>query len=194
MPVITGSDGSIEFDLGDGSRCTANVFSWEVNLGRETLDTTRQGDEARRRTGGLADHTGSVSLRLQFSDDVTTANSAWQILDHALGGADDELKADLKLYLQREAPTAQCDDAFSTLVSDPITLAGTVVIAGISLDCTDPGEPIVAVLGWEADGALVLARDAIGPRLGRPQAASGGNGPATGTAECSRVGAAFSGA
>lgn len=159
MSVILGSDGAIEFDFGPGSRCTANVFSWRVNLGRETLDTTRQGAEARGRTGGLADHTGSVSLRLQFSDDNSTANSAWQILDHALGNSDDGLKAGLTLYIQRTEPTAGCDDVFGALVAVPIKLAGTVVIAGIDLDCTDPGEPVVAVLSWEADGALALSRE-----------------------------------
>lgn len=159
MSVIFGSDGAIQFNLGPGQRCTANVFSWSVNLGRETLDTTRQGDEARSRTGGLADHTGSVSLRLQFSDDDTTANSAWQILEFALGNTDDDLKAAITLYLQRSDPPASCDDVFDTLVRVPIKLTGTVVIGGISLDCTDPGEPIVAVLNWESDGPLVLSRE-----------------------------------
>jgi hypothetical protein len=158
MSVIFGSDGAIQFDLGDGSRCTANVFAWSVNLGRETLDTTRQGDEARGRTGGLADHTGSVSLRLQFSDDITTANSAWQLISHALGNTDDGLKADVELVLQRSAPAGSCDDAFSTVINAEITLTGTVVLTSINLDCTDPGEPVVAVLSWEADGALLLNR------------------------------------
>lgn len=159
MSVIFGSDGAIQFDLGPDQRCTANVFSWSVNLGRETLDTTKQGDEARTRTGGLADHTGSVSLRLQFSDDDSQANSAWQILDYALGNTDDALKAAITLYLQRSDPPAGCDDVFSSLVRVPIKLTGTVVVAGISLDCTDPGEPVIAVLGWEADGALALSRE-----------------------------------
>jgi hypothetical protein len=159
MSVILGSEGSIQFDFGNGSRCVANVFSWSVNLGRETLDTTRQGDEARSRTGGLADHTGSVSLRLQFSDDDSQANSAWQIMEFALGGSDDELKADLTLYLQRSAPPAGCDDTFGLLIQDAIFLAGRAVITGVNLDCTDPGEPVVAVVGWEADGALELSRE-----------------------------------
>jgi hypothetical protein len=160
MPVIVGSDGAIQFDLGGGSLCTANTFAWSVNLGRETLPTTKQGDEAVTRTGGLADHTGSVSIRLQFSDDTSTANSAWQILDFALGNTDDDLKADLTLYLQRSGLTAGCgDDAFDTAIQDAIVLAGTVVVAGISLDCTAPEEPIVAVISWEADGALALSRE-----------------------------------
>lgn len=159
MTVVLGADGAVQFNFGDGSRCTANVFSWSANLGRETLDTTKQGDEARTRTGGLADHTGSVSLRLQFSDDTTDANSAWQILEYALGNTDDDLKAAITLYLQRSDPPADCDDVFSSLVRVPIKLTGTVVIGGISLDCTDPGEPIVAVLSWESDGPLVLSRE-----------------------------------
>lgn len=160
MPVIVGSDGSMQFDLGGGLLCTANTFAWSVDLGRETLDTTRQGDEARTRTGGLADHTGSVSIRLQFSDDTAEANSAWQILDFALGNGDDDLKASIKLYLQRSGLTAGCgDDTFDTVVQDAIVLTGTVVVGGISLDCSAPEEPIVAVVNWEADGPLALSRE-----------------------------------
>jgi len=159
MSVIFGSDGAIQFDLGDGSRCTANVFAWSVSLGRETLDTTRQGDEARGRTGGIADHTGSVSLRLQFSDDTATANSAWQLLNHALGNTDDELKMGVRLYLQRAGSSINCDNIFGTLIPEAIVLTGTVVAAGIRLDCSEPGEPIVAVLEWEADGMLAASKE-----------------------------------
>jgi hypothetical protein len=95
---------------------------------------------------------------LQFSDDTALANSAFQIIDYALGNSDDELKANLRLYLQRTPPAQECDDVFDSLVSDEVYLAGGVVLTSISLDCTDPGEPLVAVLGWEADGALTLER------------------------------------
>lgn len=160
MSVIFGSDGAIQFNLNEaGQQCIANVFSWTVNLGREMLNTTRQGDEARGRTGGLADHTGSVSLRLQFSDDNSQAYSAWQIISRALGGTDNDLKANLQLYLQRGAPATGCDDTFGLLVQEPVILLGRVVIGSVSLDCTDPGEPIVAVLSWEADGPLELSRE-----------------------------------
>ena len=157
MTVILGSDGGIQFDLGNGLVCVANVFSWSANLGRETLDTTKQGDEARTRTGGLADHTGSVSLRLQFSDD-TAVNSAWQILNHVLTNSDDDLKASLKLILQSPGGGGTCDPVFDTLIPDAVSLTGSAVITDVSLDCSDVGEPVVAVMSWEADGALTLVR------------------------------------
>jgi hypothetical protein len=158
MSVILGSDGSIKIDLGDGQRFIANVFSYRVNLGRETLPQTRQGDEAVKRTGGLADHTGSVSLRMQFSDDNEYIESAWQILDYVLAGSDDELKAEIELYLQRQGTVVQCGDDFTTIIPESVYLAGTVVLTNVSIDCADPGEPVVAVLSWEADGALALQR------------------------------------
>jgi hypothetical protein len=61
MAVLFGSDGGIQFDLGDGLLCTANVFSWSARLSHETLRTTRQGDEAETRTAGLADHAATQS-------------------------------------------------------------------------------------------------------------------------------------
>jgi hypothetical protein len=159
MSVILGSDGAIQFDFGS-LLCTANTFAWTVNLGRETLPTTKQGDYAVSRTGGLADHTGSVSIRLQFSDDDSQANSAWQILQFAIGNHDDDLKAGIRLYLQRTPPPAECDDVLGQLMPDAVFLGGTVVVTSISLDCSDPGEPVVAVVNWEADGGLDLFREA----------------------------------
>ena len=158
MAVITGADGQVQFDLGGGAVCTANVFQWTANLGRQTLDTTRQGDEGRRRTGGLADHTGTVSLRLQFSDDTATANSAWQLLDFALGNVDDGLKAGLTLYVQMSSTSGLCDGVFGSTFSDAVSLTGSVVVADVRMDCSDVTQPVVAVLNWEADGALTLQR------------------------------------
>ena len=159
MPVIVGSDGAVQFDFGGGLTYVANVFAWSVNLGRETLPTTKQGDEAVTRTGGLADHTGSVSMRLRFAEDGAEALSAWQLINFALGNTDDALKASIKLFIQTAGVSADCEDITGLLIQDPISLTGTVVIASISLDCTDPGEPVVAVASWEADGALTLTRD-----------------------------------
>lgn len=176
MAVILGSDGFIQLDLGNGLLCVANAFSWTVNLDRETLDTTRQGDEARRRTGGLADHTGSLSLRLLFAEDTAQALSAWQLLNFAITGADDALKAGMSLYLQRDSPPANCSDELGMLIPGAITLSGTVVVTSINLDCTEPGEPVVAVVNWAADGALQLTR------------AVNLNAPATGVLPLANVG------
>lgn len=159
MAVVTGANGAAELDLGDGLKCVANIFSWEARLSRETLNRTTQADDYKKRTAGLGDWSGSFSFRLQFSDDTSVAQSAWQILEYALTATDDDLKAELSLVLQgQKVPSGDCE-VFSSVIEGKIWLAGTVVVTDISLDCSDPEQPIVAVASWEADGALTPERD-----------------------------------
>jgi hypothetical protein len=158
MGVIVGSDGGVQINLGGGLKYVANIFSWNVNMGRNMLRTTTQADEAERRTAGLADWTGDFSMRLQFSDDTNVAQSSWQMLNFALTGVDDGLKADLRLMLQSYQVLPEDCDIFRTTIPGIISLVGTVVIGDVRLDCTDPGEPIILVLSWSGDGALTLQR------------------------------------
>lgn len=158
MSVVVGADGEAKLNLGDGLICVANIFSWRARLSREMLRRTTLADEFERRTGGLGDWTGSFSFRLQFSDDTSIAQSSWQILNFALTGTDDNLKADLGLVLQRyQLPAGH--DMFDSTIDGVIKLAGTVVIGDISLDCTDPEQPIVCEASWSGDGALAPERD-----------------------------------
>jgi len=158
MGVIVGSDGGVQINLGGGLKYVANIFSWNVNMGRDMLRTTTQADEAERRTGGLADWSGDISMRLQFSDDTNVAQSSWQMLNFALTGVDDGLKADLRLMLQSYQALPEDCDIFRTTIHGIISLVGTVVIGDVRLDCTDPGEPIILVLSWSGDGALTPQR------------------------------------
>jgi hypothetical protein len=157
MSVIVGSSGAAQINLGDGIKYVANIFSWNASLKRDMLSRTTQADEAERRTGGLADWTGDFSFRLQFSDDTATAQSAWQMLDFAYSKTDDDLKAELRLILQSHKLPPDCD-IFRTTVSGIVRLAGTIVIGDVSLDCTDPEQPIIAKAFWSGDGALALQR------------------------------------
>jgi hypothetical protein len=157
MTVIVGADGSAELDLGDGLKYVANIFSWRAQLKREMLRQTTLADEYERRTGGLGDWTGSFSFNLQFSDDISIAQSAWQILLYICTKQDDELKAALNLTVQRNQ-LANDYDIFDSTIPGTISLAGVVVIGDISLDCSDPEQPTVAVASWEADGPLTPYR------------------------------------
>jgi hypothetical protein len=157
MAVLVGADGAAKIDLGDGLLYVANIFSWKVQLRREMLRRTTQADEAERRTGGLADWSGLFSFRLVFSDDISTAQSAWQMLNFALTNTDDNLKAGLELVLQ-SYQLAPESDTFDSVISGVIKLVGTVVIGDVSLDCTDPAEPIVCDASWSGDGALIPVR------------------------------------
>lgn len=157
MSVIVGNDGAAKLNLGSGLIYVANIFSWEAELSYEMLRQTTLADDYERRTGGLGDWTGSFSFRLQFSDDIETAQSSWQILQYACSKQDDDLKAGIELCLQREEKPADCE-IFDSTIPGTISLIGTVVIAGIRLDCSDPEQPIVAVAIWNADGALTPYR------------------------------------
>jgi hypothetical protein len=157
VSVLVGSNGAAQIDLGGGIKYVANIFSWTASMKRDMLSRTTQADEAERRTGGLADWTGDFSFKLQFSDDTATAQSAWQMLNFAYSNTDDDLKAELRLILQSyRLPPGY--DVFRTTVSGIIQLAGTIVIGDVSLDCTDPEQPIIAKAFWGGDGALALQR------------------------------------
>lgn len=156
-----GSDGEVRFNFGGGAKPVANIFSWTASMRREALDQTDLSDEATRRTGGLISWAGDFSMRLEFSDDETIAQSAWQVLDFAFSGTDDQSKAEISLIIQRSGYSPDFVD-FRTSILDTIRLAGTVVITGVKLDCTDPGQAVIAVVDWEGDGELTLQRQPPG--------------------------------
>jgi hypothetical protein len=157
MAVLVGADGAAKLDLGGGLKYVANIFSWNAQLRREMLTRTTQADDYRRRTAGLGDWTGSFSFRLQFSDDTSVAQSAWQLLNFAFSNTDDNLRAGIELILQSHKLPTDCD-IFQTTIPGIIKLTGNVVIGDISMNCEDPEQPIVAVANWEADGALAPVR------------------------------------
>jgi hypothetical protein len=157
MAVIVGTNGAAKLNLGGGLKYVANIFSWDAQLRREMLRQTTQADDYEKRTAGMGDWTGSFSFRLQFSDDTSVAQSAWQLLNFAFTETDDDLKAGIELILQSYKLPTDCD-IFKTTIPGIIKLTGTVVIGNISMNCEDPELPIVAKANWEADGALAPVR------------------------------------
>jgi hypothetical protein len=157
MSLLVGSDGAAQINLGGGLKFVANIFSWNARLRREMLRQTTQADDYEKRTAGLGDWSGSFSFRMQFSDDTSVAQSAWQLLDFALTKNDDDLKASIALILQSYKLPPDCD-IFKTTIPGVIKLTGTVVIGDLSLNCEDPEQPIIAVANWEGDGAMTPVR------------------------------------
>jgi hypothetical protein len=157
MAVLVGSDGAAKINLGGGLKFVANIFSWTARLRREMLRQTTQADDYEKRTAGLGDWSGSFSFRMQFSDDTSVAQSAWQLLDFALTKNDNDLKASIELILQSYRLLPDCD-IFKTTIPGVIKLTGTVVIGDLSMNCEDPEQPIIAVASWEGDGALTPVR------------------------------------
>jgi hypothetical protein len=157
MSLLVGSDGAAQINLGSGLKFVANIFSWNARLRREMLRQTTQADDYEKRTAGLGDWSGSFSFRMQFSDDTSVAQSAWQLIDFALTKNDDDLKASIALILQSYKLPPDCD-IFKTTIPGVIKLTGTVVIGDLSLNCEDPEQPIIAVANWEGDGAMTPVR------------------------------------
>jgi hypothetical protein len=157
MAVIVGSDGAAQINLGDGRKFIANMFAWNARLRREMLSRTTQADDYERRTGGMGDWSGSFSFRMQFSDDTTFAQSAWQLLNFAFTKTDKDLKAQIRLILQSHKLPPDCD-IFKTTITGGIRLRGTVVISDVSINCEDPEQPMIAVVSWEGDGPMVFVR------------------------------------
>jgi len=157
MSVIVGSDGAAQVNLGGGVKYIANIKSWRANLKRDMLRRTTQADEVEKRTAGLADWSGDFEFFLQFSDDVTTAQSSWQMLNFALTGTDDSLKANVALILQTHQVLPDCD-IFSTTIPGVIKLIGTVVIGDVTINCEDPEHPLGLLVSWAGDGAMTLQR------------------------------------
>jgi hypothetical protein len=160
MAIITGSDGAVKINLGDGLEYIAEVVSWTVNMDREMLSRTNAADESERTTGGRNSWTGDLELHVAFSDDTSVALSSWQLLAFAINNTDDDLKAELRLVLQRYGVMPDYT-VFNTSVAGVVELVGTVVLGPVSLNCEDPEKPIVLVISWTADGPLALQRTAL---------------------------------
>lgn len=160
MAVITGSDGAVKINLGNGLKYIADIVSWTVNMNRDILSRTTAADENERNTGGRGSWQGDIELHVSFSDDESVALSSWQLLEFAINNTDDDLKAELRLVLQRYKIAPDCA-IFQTSVSGVVELVGTVVVGPISMNCEDPEQPIVLVVNWTGDGPLSLQRTAL---------------------------------
>lgn len=157
MGVITGADGAFQLDLGFGLKYMAKVTTWRANLSRDMLNRTTVADDMRKRTAGLGDFTGDFGFFLTFSDDISIAQSAWQVLEFIISGRDDGLKAEVALIMQSSQVEPEYD-CFSSSISGIVKLTGTVVLGDMDIDCKDPEQPIGVLASWAADGGLDLVR------------------------------------
>jgi hypothetical protein len=158
MSVAVGTDGAVRFGLGDGLKYMANIFSWGMDGGSESLSQTNLADTHKRRTGGLKDSSGSLSFYLEFSEDSAVALSALRMLDFIVNGTGDELKAEIVLVLQRNRIAADYD-VFRSSVPGVVRLSGNVLVPRVRLNCENPEKPLIAVADWEGDGPLALRWD-----------------------------------
>lgn len=156
--VLIGTDGLIFMQLADLGQVVANSFRWTVTLGNEFLEKTDLSNEARRKTGGLKNHTGSFTIMVNFLENNQEALSVWQLLNFAVSNTDDDMQAQIELIIQKGGLPLQHSTCDASPITDQISLVGTVVVGDISINCEDPANPLVATLAWEADGLLTPTR------------------------------------
>ena len=83
MAVIRGEEGAVQFEAAGGSNATiVGTRSWTLNITKDTLDTTKHGDNFRSFVGSLVSGSGTVELvydpdatgQAPFLEDVITAD------------------------------------------------------------------------------------------------------------------------
>lgn len=137
MAVIRGEQGSVHFDPAGGAKSgIVGTRSWTLNVTKETLDITRQGDTHRRFTGGLVSGSGTV----EFVYDPDAAGQAEFIEEAGLSGT----SADAVFELFTTGTTSGVDS---------ITFFGIVT----SLDLTSTvGELTIATCNFITSDGITL--------------------------------------
>ena len=83
MAVIRGEEGAVQFEAAGGTNATiVGTRSWTLNITKDTLDTTKHGDNFRSFVGSLVSGSGTVELvydpdasgQAAFLEDVITAD------------------------------------------------------------------------------------------------------------------------
>ena len=83
MAVIRGEEGAVQFEAAGGTNATiVGTRSWTLNITKDTLDTTKHGDNFRSFVGSLVSGSGTVELvydpdatgQAAFIEDVVTTN------------------------------------------------------------------------------------------------------------------------
>ena len=97
MAFFRGEEGSVKFSK-DGSEALASVISttgWSLDITKDTLECTAQGDNSRKYVGGLISGSGTVDFLYTAA---TATDSTGEILRDVLQ-ADDPANASFELFL-----------------------------------------------------------------------------------------------
>ena len=97
MAFFRGEEGSVKFSK-DGSEALASVISttgWSLDITKDTLECTAQGDNSRKYVGGLISGSGTVDFLYTAA---TATDATGEILRDVLQ-ADDPADAKFELFL-----------------------------------------------------------------------------------------------
>mgnify|MGYP001468518254 FL=1 len=93
MAFVRGDEGSVSFEKDGGTvAAVAGTRSWSLNITKETLDTTKQGDTFRSFIGSQVSGSGTVELLY----DNAASGAVADLMDEVLVGTD---QADAKFEL-----------------------------------------------------------------------------------------------
>ena len=99
MTFFSGEQGSVSFEKNGGSVATlAAVKSWNLNVTKETFETTKSGDQFRSFVGGLIAGSGSINVLYTATSADTTADFINDVLT-----TEDSANALFDLFLSEES-------------------------------------------------------------------------------------------
>lgn len=128
MAFFRGMDGTVDLD----TLTVAQITAWNFQAEFEVLETTVVGQAYRQRRTGLADGSGSFTMRFDYGDPAQKA-----LLDKYTGAKPDGAVTNLKLYFDNDPKLLTIPNA--VLTTFPITSAlGNIVEATVSFQNNGP--------------------------------------------------------
>ena len=137
MANYRGEEGSVKFKNSSGTtEAVVQTTSWTLDLAKEVLETTVQGDTARTYVGGLISGSGSI----EFNYTAATGNETKNLIDDVL--------------VTEDAGDAVFEFYIDTSGSKKWSFSG--IITGISASTT-VGELTSVSATYQASGAITSA-------------------------------------
>jgi len=137
MALYRGEEGSVKFKNSSGTtEAVAQTTSWSLDVTKDILDTTAQGDTSRAFVGSLVSGTGTV----EFNYSAASGNETKNLLDEVL--------------VTEDAGDAQFELYIDTSGSKKWSFAG--IITGMST-ATSVGELTVITCNFQTSGAITSA-------------------------------------
>ena len=137
MALYRGEEGSVKFKNSSGTtEAVAQTTSWSLDVTKDILDTTAQGDTSRAFVGSLISGTGTV----EFNYSAASGNETKNLLDEVL--------------VTEDAGDAQFELYIDTSGSKKWSFAG--IITGMST-ATAVGELTAITCNFQTSGAITSA-------------------------------------
>ena len=133
MAFFRGEEGSVKFSK-DGSEALATVVSttgWSLDITKDTLECTAQGDNSRKYVGGLISGSGTVDFLYTAA---TATDATGEILRDVLQ-ADDPADAKFELFLNGSNKVT-----FDGIITGTTLSAQTADLETVSVSFTTNGD------------------------------------------------------